>query len=84
MISEKKIKNADFFLIVNPKTTKLNHFYKSLKKTKKLLIFDDSKSDISYLEKIRFQVKSKMPNIKIISNFNKDNVKKLYPNSDNY
>ena len=83
-IRKKKIKNADFFLIVNPKTIKLNHFYKSLKKTKKLIIFDDSKSDVSYLEKIRFQVKSKMPKIKIISNLNKDNVKKLYPNSDHY
>ena len=83
-IKKNKIKNADFFLIVNPNSTKLNYFYKSLKKTKKLILFDDSKSEISYLEKIKFQVKSKMPNVKIFSNFNKDSIKKLYPNKDSY
>lgn len=83
IIKNPKFNSVDFFVVTNPKNFEKRKIIKSIKKTKNVYLFDQSKSELKSLSEIECLI-SQINNIKIKKFYNTDSIKKLYVNSDNY
>ena len=83
IIKNPKFSDVDFFVISNPKNFEKKYLLKSIKKTKNVYLFDQSKSELKSLNEIECLISS-TKNIKIKKYYNTDSIKKLYVNSDQY
>ena len=84
-IIKNSINDYDFFVISNPKTKNFNTIIKSAKKTKKVLLFDDSRSpNKNFLQKLELVLSNHSDKIKVFKYYKKDEIFDLYINKDNY
>lgn len=79
-----KFKDSDLFVITDPTFKKVDGILKSANKTKNVYLFDDSRSKNKKLNELETLIKKKSKKINIKKFYRKENIKSLYPNSDNF
>ncbi len=80
----KKFKNSDFFAITNPSFKNIEKILRSVKKTKKVYLFDDGRSKNKSLSELEIKIRNINNKISIKKFYRNDTKKELYPNADNY
>lgn len=84
-IIKKNINKYDFYTLTNPDIDNLSELVKSIKKTKKLIMFDDSKSkNKNTLNKLELVIKNLNKKIIIKKYYKNDAIEYLYANEDIY
>jgi pyruvate/2-oxoglutarate/acetoin dehydrogenase E1 component len=88
-VYEKIIKNNindyDFFVISNLQSKNFNMIIESAKKTKKILLFDDSRSSSkNFLDKLELTLSNFSKKIKVSKYYKQDKIADLYINKDDY
>ncbi len=78
-----KFNDVDFFVVTNPKNFEKKNLLQSIKKTKNVYLFDQSKSELKSFNELECLISS-LKNIKIKKFYNSDSINKLYVNSDKY
>jgi pyruvate/2-oxoglutarate/acetoin dehydrogenase E1 component len=82
---QKNEKKYDFFVFTNPNIHNFESVIQSVKKTKKLFMFDDSRSkNKNLLDQLEFLVNKKIKNAKIKKFYRNDTTSDLYANKDIY
>lgn len=79
-----KFRDVDLFVITNPSLKKVEKIQKSASKTKNVYLFDDSRSENKNLNELEILMRKQSKKINIKKIYRKENIKSLYPNSDNY
>jgi len=82
--NKSKFSDSDFFIITNPTFENSEKIIQSVAKTKKLYLFDDSRSKNKSLDKLENLIRKKFFRTVIKKFYRYDNIKYLYPNSDQY
>ena len=79
-----KFRDVDLFVITNPSFKKVDKILESIIKTKNVYLFDDSRSQNKNLNQLEVLIRKQSKKINIKKIYRKENIKSLYPNSDNY
>ncbi len=79
-----KFRDTDLFVITNPSFKKIEKILKSANKTKKVYLFDDSRSENRNLNELEILLRKQSKKINIKKFYRKENIKSLYPNPDKY
>ena len=79
-----KFKNSDLFVVTNPSFSNFKKILDSVKKTKNIYLFDDSRSQNRSLNDLEISIRKKIKRVNIKTFYRTENIKRLYPNSDNY
>ena len=80
----KNFKNSDFFVISNPSFKEAKEIIKSANKTRKVYLFDDSRSESKRMDELENIIKHKNKKVIFKKFYRDENVQSLYPNSDEY
>ena len=84
-IIKKTSSKFDFFVITNPSSNYIREILLSIKKTKKVLLFDDSRSMVkNVLSEIEMKARKQNKNIKINKYYKSDKLEDLFVNEDKY
>jgi pyruvate/2-oxoglutarate/acetoin dehydrogenase E1 component len=84
-IIKNSINDYDFFVISNPISENFDMIIQSARKTKKILLFDDSRSpNKNFLDKLELVLNNHSEKIKVSKYYKKDEIIDLYINKDDY
>ena len=83
-LADNKFKNSDLFVVTNPSFSNFKKILDSVKKTKNIYLFDDSRSQNRSLNDLEISIRKKIKRVNIKTFYRTENIKRLYPNSDNY
>ena len=85
ILLKKNSDKYDFFSVNNPIVENFDIVIKSAKKTKKVILFDDSRSpNKNLLDKLELILKNLNKDIKFFKYYRKDRIVDLYVNEDIY